>query len=65
MNTKILSLAAHQAKQARYEQHAKIVYFYTGILLPPFPAYHLATSSATITSRTLFTVFQKAYSHHA
>lgn len=63
---KILSLSTYLFRKARYERHAKIVYFYTGIVLPPFPhTYHLATSSSTISPRTLFTVFQKAYTPHA
>lgn len=59
---KILSLSTYLFRKARYEQHAKIVYFYTGTILPPFPhTYHLAASSTSITPRTLFTVFQKAH----
>jgi hypothetical protein len=57
--TKILTRAAWEAKARRYQQHAKIVYFFSGVSLPPFPSYgHLQTSSATITSKTLFICHQ-------
>jgi hypothetical protein len=62
--TKIITRAALEAKRARHLQHAKAVYFFSGVVLPPFPSYgRLATSSLTITSKTLFTCFQRAYPH--
>lgn len=64
--TKILTKQAWEEKRVRREQHAKVVYFFTGILLPPLPPYgKLATSSSTITSSTIFTCHQKAYNPHA
>lgn len=62
--TKVITKQAWLAKRIRHQQHAKVVYFFTGVVLPPFPSYgKLETSSATITSKTLFTCFQKGYSH--
>lgn len=59
---KIITRAAYEAKRARHLQHAKAVYFFTGVVLPPFPGYgKLVTSSATISSSTLFACFQRSY----
>ena len=52
--TKITTHAADSAKRLRQEQRAKAVYFFSGLLLSPLPQPRLATSSATITGKTLF-----------
>lgn len=59
---KVITRAAYEAKRIRHQQHAKAVYFFTGVILPPFPGYgKLETSSATITTSTIFACFQKSY----
>lgn len=58
---KIITKAQVEAKRLRHAQHTKVVYFFTGELLPPFPTLHFQTSSLTITRRTLFVCQQ---SHH-
>ena len=59
--TKIITKAEALRKQARHEQHTKIVYFFTGVLLPALPSASLATSSLTITSKTLFVCQQSQH----
>ena len=64
--TKIITKKAWEEKRARREQHAKVVYFFTGVLLSPLPPYgKLATSSDTLTPSTIFICHQKAYNPHA
>lgn len=58
---KIISKAEALRKQQQHTQHAKIVYFYTGAILPPLPTPSLSASSASITKDTIFACQQ---SHH-
>ena len=47
------------ARLARQRRRQLAVYFFSGVLLPsPSLGYSLATSSATVTSKTLFVCFQ-------
>jgi hypothetical protein len=59
--TKILTKVEYLARLHKHEQHAKVVYFFTGNLLQPLPLPSLSCSSLTITSKTLFSCQQ---THH-
>jgi len=58
---KILTRRQQISILARKQRHILAVYFYTGVILPLPKLPHLQTSSATITSHTLFVCHQKGH----